>query len=220
MSEEIKLGEKRIRNEIVIKAHEKVRGLYIIQNFITEQEEEALLEYFDAQTWDTTLKRRVQHYGYRYDYSSKKIDLTMKAAPLPPCAIAIAERISTLRDEKGRLIINLNADNEKEEEEQPIDQLIVNEYTPGQGITAHTDCKPCFLDGISSLSLGSDSIMQFRRLRHENIDLPLLRRSLVILTSDARFNWTHAIPARKEDDGVIRKRRVSLTFRSVILSLN
>jgi alkylated DNA repair dioxygenase AlkB len=33
------------------------------------------------------------------------------------------------------------------------DQLIVNEYEPGQGISAHIDCGSCFDDTIAILSL-------------------------------------------------------------------
>jgi len=50
----------------------------------------------------------------------------------------------------------------------------------------------------------------------------LRRRSIVSLKDDARYEWLHGIEKRKNDtvDGVTipRKRRVSLTFRKVILS--
>ena len=46
-------------------------------------------------------------------------------------------------------------------------------------------------------------------------------RSLIILSDDARYEWQHAIPARKSDvvNGfkIARDRRLSLTFRTVIL---
>ena len=41
------------------------------------------------------------------------------------------------------------------------DQLIVNEYLPGQGITDHIDCEPCFEDTVVSISLGSHTTMNF-----------------------------------------------------------
>jgi alkylated DNA repair dioxygenase AlkB len=44
-------------------------------------------------------------------------------------------------------------------------------------------------------------------------------RSLLILSSEARYEWTHEIPARKSDEvnGVKqpRARRISLTFRTL-----
>jgi alkylated DNA repair dioxygenase AlkB len=55
----------------------------------------------------------------------------------------------------------------------------------------------------------------------EKHDLYLEPRSLITLSGLARYQWTHAIPARKSDvvDGfkIERGRRISLTFRTVIL---
>ncbi|MFP4098390.1 MAG: alpha-ketoglutarate-dependent dioxygenase AlkB [Alphaproteobacteria bacterium] len=46
-------------------------------------------------------------------------------------------------------------------------------------------------------------------------------RSLIVISGEARFRWAHAIPARKsdivDDFKIERNRRISLTFRTVIL---
>jgi len=104
----------------------------------------------------------------------------------------------------------------------PPDQVIVNEYEPGQGIAPHIDCEPCFEDTIISLSLGSDAVMEFQHSKTKGkIPLLLKRRSLVILKSESRYNWLHSIPARKTDTidnhKIQRENRISLTFRKVIL---
>ena len=41
------------------------------------------------------------------------------------------------------------------------DQLIVNEYIPGHGISAHVDAPKVFDDIITSVSLGSTCVMEF-----------------------------------------------------------
>ncbi len=45
-------------------------------------------------------------------------------------------------------------------------------------------------------------------------------RSLLLMQGEARYHWQHAIPARKVDvvagTRIVRGRRISLTFRSVI----
>ena len=41
--------------------------------------------------------------------------------------------------------------------------------------------------------------------------------SLLILKGDARYKWKHGIAARKSDNGLKRQRRISLTFRKIIL---
>jgi alkylated DNA repair dioxygenase AlkB len=102
------------------------------------------------------------------------------------------------------------------------DQLIVNEYQPGQGISKHVDCVPCFDETIGSLSLGSGSVLELANAPLKaKVALYLEPRSLVLLRGEARYRWTHAVPARKKDvvDGKDRPRtrRVSLTFRNVLL---
>ena len=102
------------------------------------------------------------------------------------------------------------------------DQVIVNEYEPGQGITSHIDCEPCFEETVVSISLASDCIMDFtHQLTLDKIPVLLERRSAVILKGESRHNWQHGIAMRKSDniDGMAfkRSRRVSLTFRKVIL---
>ena len=103
------------------------------------------------------------------------------------------------------------------------DQVIVNEYLPGQGISSHIDCEPCFKDTIVSLSLGSGCVMNFINKFDKTKKIPvwLAPRSLVVLSGKARYEWLHGIAARKSDewDGKThkRQRRVSLTFRKVII---
>ena len=109
-------------------------------------------------------------------------------------------------------------------EELP-DQVIANEYLPGQGISAHVDCEPCFGDTIVSLSLLSSCEMAFReKASGARLGVILEPCSLVIMKDRARYAWTHEIPARKSDfifgNKVERSRRISLTFRKVIRGPN
>ena len=184
----------------------KIEGLSYIPNFITRDEERALIEAIDQQSWLTDLKRRVQHYGYKYDYKARAVTDDAYLGPLPSWIEAVAQRLHN-----EQLFIDV------------LDQAIVNEYFPGQGISAHVDCVPCFADTITSLSLGSATIMQFTHPKsggHE--ELYLKERSLIVLSGPARYEWQHAIPARKSDvvNGfkIERNRRISITFRNVITS--
>lgn len=182
-----------------------IPGLLYIADYITPQEQDFLLEKIDQSLWLSDLKRRVQHYGYKYDYKARNIDQTAYLGELP-------EWLDTLCDK-------LLADGIFQT--RP-DQVIVNEYLPGQGISAHIDCTPCFKDIIVSLSLGSSCIMELSNPQaQDKQEIQLEPCSIIVLAEDARYVWQHAIPARKSDvlNGVRteRKRRVSLTFRNVIL---
>jgi hypothetical protein len=52
---------------------DQISGLTYIPDFITPIQETKLLNIIDQQPWLTDLKRRVQHYGYKYDYKSRSI---------------------------------------------------------------------------------------------------------------------------------------------------
>ena len=97
------------------------------------------------------------------------------------------------------------------------DQAIVNEYEPGQGISPHIDCEPCFGNRIFSLSLGSSASMYFTHPSKEKVEVALAPKSLIMMVGEARYAWKHSIPARKQDNGTKRDRRVSLTFRKVVI---
>lgn len=182
-----------------------IKGLFYTPNIITNIEAEKIIEIIDVSSWSNDLSRRVQHYGYKYDYKKRKIDNTMKIGNLPEWCKFVIEKIDKLQ------VCTTN-----------FDQLIINEYKPGQGIAYHIDCEPCFGDIIVSISLGSDCCMGFiHKSTKEKKELLLEKNSLLILSGDARYDWLHGIQARKKDNyngkEIIRERRVSLTFRSVIL---
>lgn len=181
-----------------------IGGLHYISNFISEAEHDSLLAAIDAQSWLNDLKRRVQHYGYKYDYKARNILPDSYLAELPQWLGDLQEKLFTDGIFK-----------------QKPDQAIINEYFPGQGISAHIDCVPCFDDVIASLSLASDCVMQLSSEKKKH-DVFLEKCSLIVLSGESRYKWQHAIPARKSDmvDGIRleRQRRVSVTFRKVILS--
>ena len=182
--------------------HLEIPGLTVHRAFLNADEQREALAHIDAAPWRGDLKRRVQHYGYRYDYTARKVDHTMHVGELPPFAAAIARKLFT---------DGLTA-------EVP-DQLIVNEYQPGQGISAHVDCEPCFKDGIVTLSLGWVYEMDFISVATAEVRQTLLELgSAVVTTGESRYHWKHRIQARKSDHGIPRGRRVSLTFRNVILT--
>jgi alkylated DNA repair dioxygenase AlkB len=184
-----------------------INGLEYHDNFITSAEHSELINIIDEQPWLDDLKRRVQHYGYKYDYKRRNIDKTMHLGEIPDWCKNIGIKL------QANGIIDFMPD-----------QVIINEYLPGQGISNHIDCEPCFNDTIISLSLKSSCIMQFTNNLNAQKVIPILLEpcSLVVLKKDARYNWMHGIKAVKTDnfygEKIIRRRRVSLTFRKVIIS--
>ena len=96
------------------------------------------------------------------------------------------------------------------------------------GIPPHVDTHSPFLGPIISLSLGSGVCMQFKHPNKHSVKehaVYLQPRSLLVLSGEARYLWSHGIVPRKLDlvpteEGVTvreRGKRVSLTFRKVNL---
>src|SRR5262249_20311707 len=129
------------------------------------------------------------------------VDPSMYVGPLPEFAVEVARRLADL----GLI------------EEAP-DQFIINEYLPGQGISAHVDCEPCFKNVIVTVSLGAAYEMDFLEVVSGEVRSAVVAvGSALVMRDAARYDWMHRIQARKSDRGVPRGRRVSLTFRNVIL---
>lgn len=157
----------------------------------------------DAAPWSSQLRRRVQHYGHRYDYGSRGVD-GAPAPPLPAWAGTLARRL-----------------HQDDHFDRPPDQVIVNEYLPGQGIGAHVDRVPSFGPVVASVSLQSACVMEFIHPEDKRrVPVRLEAGSLCVMTGPARFIGRRAIPTRKTDPGpngrVSRGRRVSVTLRTVL----
>ena len=55
-----------------------IPGLTYISNYISSAYEEKLLKLIDTQEWNLDLKRRTQHYGYKYDYTARSVKRHVK----------------------------------------------------------------------------------------------------------------------------------------------
>lgn len=180
-----------------------IAGLSYQSSYVSTDEQVRLVADIEQQPWITDLKRRVQHYGYRYDYTRRTVDPDMYLGPLPSWIMPLAQRLY------GEGIFDAMPD-----------QVIINEYEPGQGISAHIDCIPCFGEVVASISLLSSCVMIFTRAEPV-AQLPVFVEpcSLLVMQGEARYQWKHAIPARKVDDvqgkRLERGRRISLTFRTI-----
>lgn len=180
------------------------QGLAFTPDFITVEREVDIISWLDTRPWLNDLTRRTQHFGYGYNYKNKKL------VPAPPLEGPVLDFANVL---SATGIIN------------PV-QCIVNEYTRNQGIAGHID-NLSFGGIVLGLSIAGDAVMTFERARTghppERFDLFLPRRSLVMLSGEARYEWTHSIDKRVTYiDNTGRKvtkpqdyRRISLTYREL-----
>ena len=206
--EEDLFGYCRTNNDITLENANKINGLKVYFDFISKEEESTLLSKIDTNEWLTDLKRRVQHFGYKYDYKARRIDESYFIGEIPTWMKFLSDRLQQQK------IIDFVPD-----------QAIINEYINNQGIAAHIDCEPCFGDTIISISLGGPCVMNFQKeqtsIEKDKIPLFIQPKTLIVMTGESRFNWYHGIAGRKSDNfngqRHKRQRRVSITFRKVII---
>ncbi len=181
-----------------------IPGLTITPNFIDQNYEQELIQNISQESWNTALARRTQHYGYKYNYRSRSITEDDYLGSFPQWLDKLTDYIT----EKAVL------------KRRP-DQIIINEYLPGQSIAAHIDMTTLFDEHICSLSIGSNIMMIYSRSDKQE-HYYLERCSLLEMTNDARYKWKHSIPNKKIDvvNGVKipRSTRYSITFRKTIIS--
>ena len=178
-----------------------VPGLFLYPDFIDDVQEQELLTEIDSQIWTIDYARRLQYYGYRNELEAP-YNLVNFPIVIPPKMLRLAEEI------KDKAIL-----------QQVPDQVIINEYVPGEGIKPHKD-RNYFENQICGVNLGSSCVMRFVKGKNlEVLDVEIPRRSLYVMQDDARKKWSHGIPPRKKDNinGDIkhRERRVSITYRKV-----
>lgn len=201
-------GYRKTHEMVTLDNARQIDGLSIYHDFVNKDEERELLVNLDKAEWLSDLKRRVQHYGYKYDYKARRLDKTFYIGEIPNWMTFLFKRL------QKQNIIAFNPD-----------QAIVNEYINDQGISPHIDCEPCFGDTIISISLGGQCVMNFQKEQivkdHDKVPLLILPRSLIVMAGESRYTWYHGIPPRKSDkfngENLKRQRRVSITFRKVIL---
>jgi alkylated DNA repair protein alkB family protein 8 len=179
-----------------------VPGLVLIPDFVSIEEEEVLMAvlvgphapWAPSQSTPSqhVVKRRVQHYGYVFDYETANVlrDRSLDKANCPPMPAipdnssgmnvedfiarsvherrgfeALAGVIERVRKHDFSLTANENI-HERESSSlrfPNINQLTVNEYKPGSGIGSHVDTPTAFADGLISISLNSGVVMEFKR---------------------------------------------------------
>jgi alkylated DNA repair dioxygenase AlkB len=132
-------------------------------------------------------KRRVASFGYRYDYTLRRL---RDADPIPEWLAPLIERVEAFGGVGTRIA-----------------QILCTEYNTGVGW--HRD-KPHF-DQIFGLSLGSACKFRFRRPagdRWTRFTLDAAPRSIYQMTGAARSDWEHSIPP-------VEAPRYSITFRTM-----
>nr|CDS34749.1 alpha ketoglutarate dependent [Hymenolepis microstoma]CUU98675.1 alpha ketoglutarate dependent [Hymenolepis microstoma] len=203
-------------------------GVVVLDNFITEEEENDLLNKIGESVWvESQSGRRKQDYGVKVNFKKKSIKFKHFTG-LPNYSRYLVERLHKQMRTDGKIFKDFF----------PV-ELCNLEYLPERGaaIVPHLDDSWLWGERLVLLNLASETKMTFtlpfespgyddewveyKKFAQENFDftkaslppsiaVPLHRRALLIMSGKARFVWYHAI--NRED---ITARRLSLTMREL-----
>ncbi|KAJ1921510.1 hypothetical protein H4219_000547 [Mycoemilia scoparia] len=194
-------------------------GFYYIPNFITLEEHKAMIESILAdderkrasvqsadKRWFKIQERFVKHYGNSFDYHLKHIGSKSLVASekFPSWILPFIERAA----EK---VPSFNG---------KVNQLTIQKYPVGSGISFHTDSHTSFEDTVLVISLLTPVAMDFRHpATRAIITKDLEPCSLVVMQGEARYGWEHAIRIRRSDliagEARERQERWSMTMRTL-----
>jgi alkylated DNA repair dioxygenase AlkB len=155
-----------------------------------------LMELLERRQWTNILSRQVQYYGYIYDSSSRNIEVV---DPIPQELLLLKLKLENMIP--GTIF----------------NQVIVNKYEPGQGISPHID-NPIFGGHIGCFTVGGGCEIIFSK-QNQTRNLYVEPDSLYIMSGSTRWEWTHEIKRIRldnfEGEYIKRQTRISLTFRSL-----
>ena len=179
-----------------------VGGLKAIRGYLVEEEQNEILEELSNYEFSQYIGKTCLEFGHNYSFY---ID-NPTSEIIPPKIQSIADRL--VRD--GVL-----------KEEEKSNHILVNKYTPGQGIHSHVD-DDWYTDGIVSITLMAGAAIEFRRERnnpyykqYHNLERKYQGNkilecgtgyfdpgSLFAMHGESRYAYRHEIKRREKDRAV------------------
>ncbi|OUS49392.1 hypothetical protein BE221DRAFT_87495 [Ostreococcus tauri] len=181
----------------------KMSGHFLLLDFITEDEERAIVEYLDADTsrpWKDSSFNGA-HEGKKYGVEPNLLKRTVEPTKVPIPKILkqlVIKKFASAHETLRRFEPNeCNAINYRKD--------------LGSVLTPHCDDRQLSSDILVNLSLVSDCTMTYIHEKHpeRRVEVYLPRRSLQIQSGSTRYDYMHSIA----NENLHGDRRVSVTFR-------
>lgn len=180
-----------------------VDGFFIIEEFLTEEEEDILVQKIYEHKWkfDRTKKRRVQIYGPWHD-DQYNIMRHIPPTPIPKFLKKMCQKINGYCNSHVNNVARFGNDYTTE--------IFINEYVSHSYLRYHTDNRKTYEELIVGVSALSQGILSFSKgsITHD-INIP--PRSMYVMMGDARYIYKHAVPEIMGTD----YKRISVTVRGV-----
>eukprot|EP00930_Biecheleria_cincta_P030229 TRINITY_DN20944_c0_g1_i1.p1 TRINITY_DN20944_c0_g1~~TRINITY_DN20944_c0_g1_i1.p1 ORF type:complete len:356 (+),score=41.46 TRINITY_DN20944_c0_g1_i1:51-1118(+) len=210
------LPATRQRSELLAEEHPELKGQFLIYNFISEDEEGALLSYLEGSSYEweegyfngPAFRKR---WGVETDLKLRKFKPPTRQ--MPEEFFYVAERMREIRHRTSFGLKKLIPEFRPNEA-----NAIDYRKELGHHLTAHCDDRQLSGKVLCNLCLAGDAVMTYLEDRpskssnRRTFRITLPRRSLEVRSGNVRYNFQHSIAA----NDVLSERRVSITFRQNI----
>lgn len=197
---DIVFPELNVKSLIMKGSVQGINDLRYLENIISEDFENELVNKIDSLSWDYSSGVGVQQYGYKYDYKSKEDCSRLKLTDNIP------EWLNKLITEVHKSV-NFN--------EMP-NQITIEQYQPGEGQEEIIYHRKSFGDTIMIVNLLSSTRVNFTN-GNNKIEVFTNKRSLLIMSGLIRAKWSLSIDRLQSDfvegKAIQRSRRVSIMLR-------
>lgn len=192
----------------------RIPGLLYYADFLSNELHNTLCQIIDSQPWDHFIARRQQFYGEVY-YHTRHNHKDLQPS-----------EITEQRLDIDLLRPHLEACRQFFPNESFPSQILVNEYRNRLGIASHFEDFEAFGDTILTLSLLQPIYMTLKKPLYRTNDceeyhdiqkIYLAPKSLLVMSSTARFDYRHGISKYKWIGSELQRddsyRRISITLR-------
>uniref|UniRef100_A0A6C0LTK8 Fe2OG dioxygenase domain-containing protein n=1 Tax=viral metagenome TaxID=1070528 RepID=A0A6C0LTK8_9ZZZZ len=184
----------------VVKNLSGIKGLWYIKDYLTDSEINMIKEKINNEIEFESItnshnSRRTAHFGYYYLYDRSGL----KNAPIIPDFLKDLVNPKRINNKITKYVVSDTC---------TFNQIIINEYTPGQQIAYHIDHVKLFGPIIVCITIGQSIPIKFKyddNIKEVNID----EGSMYIMTDAARYKWQHSLKNISDNT------RYSLTYRVV-----
>lgn len=189
-----------------------ISGLYYCENYLSNAEHDALVQFVNNNEWNKVSSRLVQEYGFSYDECSYSLTKITKH-PFDKIPSIFAKILKKIGNDDRFGMNGKCADD--------FDQCVVDFLPSFGGLPYCVHSRECFEEYVIGISLGNEAVINFRHVETKEIKQLLARpKSIWILSGDARRNWEQGIEETDihfyNGQRIMRQHRISLTFRKCL----
>lgn len=176
-----------------------IKGLWYLPRFLTQSQVKSVKDLIQNDIELESISkspnsRKVAHFGYYYAYDRSGLKPAKK---IPNLLRKIAN--------KDKLNVITMNDHFLESD---FNQVIINQYHPGQQISPHIDHTKLFGPTIFCITIGQPVPIKFQK-GNDVITIEPCEGSAYIMTGDARYAYKHSLKNNGDDT------RYSITYRTV-----